>query len=249
MTEPKSIPPSGPVHKLRRIRYSIASTGLRATIADIANMWLAYDAEKDRSFDDTHGTDTAGSVQPEDLGIADDDTREHAIRYLPSPAKVTRWMLDNIGIDPAEFSFVDLGCGKGRVILIASERPFRRVMGVDISPELSAIARENVARFTPPSRRCQQVDVVNGDATTVDYPDSDILLHLYHPFEPEVLRKALANLEESWKAAPRRVVVAYLLYAAAHEAVADVFSEFGWLRVTRYEESVMGDYNWLFYST
>jgi SAM-dependent methyltransferase len=244
-----SILPTGPVHKLRRVRYSIASTGLRSTLADLASLWLAYDAEQDRSFDDAYGTDTAGSVQPEDLGIDDDDTREHAIRYLPSPTRVTRWMLDNIGVDPAEYSFVDLGCGKGRVILVASERPFQRIIGVEISPELSAIARANVARYTPPTRRCQQVDVVNGDATTVDYPDSNIVLHLYHPFEPEVLRKALANLEVSWKAAPRRVVVAYLLYASAHEAVTNVFSEFGWLRLTRDEESVGGEYNWLFYST
>jgi predicted RNA methylase len=237
------------MHKLRRIRYSIASAGLRATLADLANLWLAYDAEQDRSFDDTYGTDTAGSVQPADLGIADDDARDHAIRYLPSPTRVTRWMLDNIGIDPTEFSFVDLGCGKGRVILVASERPFQRVLGVEISPELSEIAKANVARYTPPARRCTDVEVVNTDATTVDYPVSDIVLHLYHPFEPEVLRKALANLEQSYRAAPRRVVVAYLLYASAYEAVAEVFSEFGWLHMTRYEASVQGEYNWLFYST
>jgi SAM-dependent methyltransferase len=234
--------------KLRRIRYSIASTGLRRGLADVATLLLAYSPERDDSFDRKFGTDTAGSVPPSKLGIADAAVREQAILYLPSPARVTRWMLDNVGIEHRDFSFVDLGCGKGRVLLVAAEYPFKRVIGVEISAALSEIARKNADRDQSRSRQCAAIDVQNTDATTFDFPETNLLIHLYHPFEPTLTSAVLSHLERSIKARPRKVIVAYLLYAAAVESVEEVFSRFPWLERARYEQSVLGQYNWLFYS-
>jgi SAM-dependent methyltransferase len=236
------------ITKLRRIKFSIASTGLRRGLADTATLLLSYSPEHDRAFDTRHGTDTAGSVQPAQLGITDDAVREQAILYLPSPTRVTRWMLDNVGIDHPEFSFVDLGCGKGRVLLVASDYPFRRIVGVEISPELTAIARRNSERYQPASRRCGDISVENVDATRFEFPDTNLLIHLYHPFEPSITTAVLAHLEASLAARPRRIVIAYLLYTAAVEPVEAAFARFGWLTRRRYEQSVLGQYNWLFYS-
>ena len=234
--------------KLRRIRYSIASTGVRRGLADVATLLLAYRPERDDSFDREFGTDTAGSVSPSELGIADAAVRESAILYLPSPARVTRWMLDNVGIEHRDFCFVDLGCGKGRVLLVAAEYPFRQIVGVEISAALSEIARKNAAIAPPRSRKCRDIEIQTTDATTFDIPRGKILLHLYHPFEPTLTRGVLSHLDQSFKASPRQIVVAYLLYTAAVEAVQEVFSHFPWLKQTRYEQSVLGQYNWLFYS-
>jgi len=233
--------------QIRRLRYTIASTGLWRGLADAATLLLTYRPDRDTSFDQKCGTDTGGALEPETLGIADDSRREQAILYLPSPARVTRWMLDNVGIDHRRFSFIDLGCGKGRVLLVASEYPFQRIVGVEISAALCAIARANIDRYRPSSRRCDAVDVQNVDATTFDYPATDLLLHLYHPFEPELTADVLSRLEQSVRETPRKVVVAYLLYTSAVESVEAVFARFPWLRRTRYEQSVLGQYNWLFY--
>jgi SAM-dependent methyltransferase len=234
--------------RLRRIKYSIASTGLRRGLSDTATLLLAYHPETDHSFDRQCNTDTAGSVQPAQLGIEDASVREQAILYLPSPPRVTRWMLDNVGIDHRRFTFVDLGCGKGRVLLIASEHPFQKVVGVEISPELTAIARRNVERYQPASRRCRDVIVENADATRFDFPDTNLLIHLYHPFEPAITTAVLSRLEASLQARPRKVVLAYLLYTAAVAPVEAAFARFPWLTRRRYEQSVLGQYNWLFYS-
>ena len=233
--------------KLRRLRFSVASTGLWRGLADVAMLLLTYHPERDRSFDRSFGTDTAGAVSPWELGIADAGVREKAILYLPSPARVTRWMLDHVGIRHEDFTFVDLGCGKGRVLLIASEYPFRRVVGVDISERLSHIARSNAELYKPASRSV--IEVQTGDATTFEFPETNLLIHLYHPFEPSLTRAVLSRLEASVRKTPRKVVIAYLLYASALDSVEDVFSEFRWLEKTRYEQSVLGQYNWLFYST
>jgi SAM-dependent methyltransferase len=235
-------------HKLKRFKFSIASTGLWRSLADLIAMALAEDPGKDRTFDRAFGTDTSGSVAAADLGIANPERRDQAILYLPSPTKVTKWMLENVGIRHDEFSFVDLGCGKGRVLLIAAGYPFRSVVGVEISPQLSEIARGNIARQNPASRLCRDVTVRNTDALQFDFPDTNLLLHLYHPFAPVVTSGVLARLERSVQAAPRKVVVAYLLYAAAFDAVDATFSEFPWLRRVRYEQSLPGRYNWLVYS-
>ncbi|HMJ10611.1 MAG TPA: class I SAM-dependent methyltransferase [Polyangiaceae bacterium] len=232
--------------KLRRLKFSIESTGLRRTFMDVVNHLTAYHAERDIAFDRKYRTDTAGRVNTSDLGIEDAEQREKAILYLPSPVRVTRWMLDNVGVDPREFVFVDLGCGKGRVVLTAAQYPFQRVVGVEISQALSQIAQRNAVNFS--AKRCGEIAIANSDATSFDFPAADTLLHLYHPFEPDVTAAVLARLEQSLRAHPRRLLVAYLLYSGAVPAVREVFSRFPWLRETRYEHSLFGHYDWLFFS-
>jgi SAM-dependent methyltransferase len=235
------------LQRLRRLRHSIASSGLRRTLSDIAIQALAYSPEHDASFDSQFGTDTAGAVQTADLGIDDPTLREKAILYLPSPPSVTRWALKNAGIRHAECSFVDLGCGKGRVLLLASEFGFRKVVGVEISAELCEVARRNAEVFRPPSRK-SQIEVQNADATRFDFPETDLLVHMYHPFDPEITVKVFEHLGQSLAVKPRRVVVAYLLYTAAVPAVQAGFARIPWLKRARYEHSVTGQYDWLFYT-
>ncbi len=232
--------------RLRRIRYSIASGGFFRTFSDIAIQALSYSAESDSSFDRKHGTDTSGRIQTDDLGIDDADVREKAILYLASPPRITRWMLDNAGVDPREFSFVDLGCGKGRVLLLASERPFKQVVGVEISAQLCAIARSNAAAFRPSSR--SMITVENEEATRFDFPATNLLVHLYHPFDPELTLRVFERLGGALAEHPRRVVVVYLLYTAAVPSVEAAFSRIPWLRRTRYEHSVTGQYDCLIYA-
>lgn len=232
----------------RRARFTHASLGWQRTLLELVTARREYQPAADRSFDERHGTDTAGSVEPTELGIADADTRDKAILYLPSPARVTRWMLDNVGIEPSDFTFVDLGCGKGRVLLVAAERPFQRIIGVEISPELAAIARRNAERYQPPSQRTLEIDVAQVDVRSFEMPGANVLVHLYHPFDPEITAAVLGRLEASLAVTPRRVVIAYLVYTAAVEPVAEMFAGFPWLRRTHYEQSLRGQYNWLLYA-
>lgn len=225
----------------------MASSGLRRTLADIVIQALSHDAARDSSFDRKFGTDTAGRVEPSELGIADSSVREKAVLYLGSPERVTRWLLRNSGCDPTEFSFVDLGCGKGRVLLLASELPFKGVIGVEISAELCAIARQNAAIFNPPSRK-SRIEVHIADTTRFEFPDSNLLIHMYHPFDPDLTVKVFEGLGQSLQRLPRKVTVAYLLYTAAVPAVDAAFARIPWLTRRRYEHSVTGQYDWLIYT-
>lgn len=235
--------------KLQRIRHSIASTGVWRSLADLLTLLLAYKPERDHGFDRRFGTDTAGSIASGDLGIADASVRDQAILYLPSPPEVTRWMLRSVDVPPRQCTFVDLGCGKGRVLLVASERPFKRIIGAEISQALVAVARTNAQRVHEAEPTRTPIEVECTDAAAFVFPAGDLLVHLYHPFEAELLAKVLAQLEASWRATPRRIVVAYLLYAAAVNTVRGVFARHAWLAPRRHEASILGQYDWLFYSS
>jgi SAM-dependent methyltransferase len=231
--------------RLRRTRYSFECLGWRGALAELAN---GVDApETDSEFDAMHGTDTAGLVEPGDLGIGDAETTKHAIRYLPSPLRVTSWMLDRIGVDPGKCSFVDLGSGKGRVLLIAAQRSFRKIVGVEISPDLAAIAKRNIELFRPPSDQVRAICVENTDVREFQMPAGELLIHMYHPFDPAISAAVFARLAATRDAPPRRIVVAYLTYTHSVPSVVEMFAAFPWLRLTRYEESIRGRYNWLFY--
>ena len=108
-----------------------------------------------------------------------------------------------------EFTFIDLGSGKGRVLLMASEYPFRRIIGIELLPSLDRIALENIALYKSETQKCSAVDSVCGDATSFPLPEGPIVLYLFNPFPEPALKRALANLKTHLQATPRAV---YLLY-------------------------------------
>lgn len=115
------------------------------------------------------------------------------------------------GVDrPEEYTFVDVGCGKGRVVIMASERGFGRVVGVEIAGALAKVARANavvVARRFPERT---VIEIVHEDAVRFEWPPGPLVLFLYQPFERPVMRALLERVAATLAAAPRPVVLIYL---------------------------------------
>jgi SAM-dependent methyltransferase len=221
--------------------------GWLPTLRETARASWAVDPATDIGFDRQHGTDTSGAVETAELGIGDEQRRSNAIRYLPSPARATQWMLDQRAGDVVHRTFVDIGCGKGRVLLLAAQRRFRRVVGVELSAALVEVARSNVAAYRGPPALIAPVDVVCADATAFQWPGSDLFVHLYHPFQPSVTALLVDSLDASLAHNPRQATIAYLVYTAAAQEVAQCIAGRTSWRLDRYEESVRGTYNWLFF--
>ena len=108
-----------------------------------------------------------------------------------------------------DFTFIDLGSGKGRVLLMASDYPFRRVVGVELVPALQRIAQENLAKYRSESQRCFALESISGDAIEFQFPAEAIVLYLFNPFPESGLRRVLANLEQSLREHPRACYVLY----------------------------------------
>jgi hypothetical protein len=129
--------------------------------------------------------------------------------YQPTDAALFQEMMASLPIDFSEFTFVDLGSGKGRTLLMASEYPFRRIVGVEILPELHRAAEENIANYQSTTQQCTQVESICADASEFDLPEEPLLLYLFNPLPETGLNQWLLNLEKSLRLHPRRLYVLY----------------------------------------
>lgn len=148
-----------------------------------------YDRSAD-DFDMKYGTDTGGIEPLWKFKIHSPNARFGA-RYEATQEQELADAVDFLHEDLKTFTFIDLGCGKGRTLLVASSLGFKEVIGVEFVPELVEIARTNLA-----TRRIANAVVLHADAVDFHFPNSDTVVYLYNPFSQEVLRKVVANLKE-----------------------------------------------------
>jgi SAM-dependent methyltransferase len=106
-------------------------------------------------------------------------------------------MMADLPIDFREFTFVDLGSGKGRTLLMASEYPFRRIVGVEILPELNRAAVENIANYKSEAQRCGEIESIRADAREFVPPEGPLVLYLFNPLPEAALRQVIRKLEQS----------------------------------------------------
>jgi len=159
-----------------------------------------------RWFDATRHVDTAGYIALDQLTVM--GSSQSGNDYLAVRPSVARQALAHL---PApnyeEYTFVDLGSGKGRMLFVAAEYPFRKIEGVEFAVQLHREAEQNIVSYRHRRRRCRDIRSVNMDATEYKFPDGNLVLYLYNPFGLEVTKKVFANLENAIAHTPRHVVV------------------------------------------
>jgi hypothetical protein len=133
--------------------------------------------------------------------------------YQPTESALFHEMItvlaEQRGFDFSEFTFIDLGSGKGRTLLMASDYPFRRIVGVELLPSLHRTAQENLAQYHSESQKCFALEAVWGDATEFTFAFEPTVIFLFNPFPEAGLRSMMANLERSLREHPRKVYVIY----------------------------------------
>jgi len=178
----------------------------------------------DIQFDFDHSVDTTWANLPL-------RTRAREIlmdaQYQATDPVVFGELMQCFAIDHSKFTFVDLGSGKGRVLLMAAEYPFKRIIGVELLPELSAVAEANLRRVRERASEIStnQIELRLGDARDFEFPNEPLLVYLFNPFPEFVVRRVLGNLEESIRRHPRPVYVAF-----HNNVYADVFTSVPSLR-------------------
>ncbi len=181
-----------PLARLRR------SPILRALVGE-ARCWL---------FDCRHGVQTCGTVDLNKLTIKSDNAR-HGVFYHPSHPKFLFEIMGALDIDYERYAFVDLGSGKGRALLVASEFPFREVRGVEFARELHEMACDNIQRYRSATQKSKNVRSIHGDAIDFEFPTLPLVLFLANPFGPGVLVPVLRRLQASLASHPRDTIILY----------------------------------------
>ena len=129
--------------------------------------------------------------------------------YQPTEPALFQEMMASLPIQFDQFTFVDLGSGKGRTLLMASEYPFRKIVGVELIAELHRAAEENIGEYRSRSQRCVQIESVLADAREFELPEEPLVLYLFNPLSEQALSDALQRLERSLLQTPRPVWVVY----------------------------------------
>ena len=164
---------------------------------------------EDMAFDLRHGTDTVQTVPVEEAGV-DSANRDYGQRYQPTGSSALGKILSGLSLSDTDV-FVDFGCGKGRTLLLATDHSFRRVVGVEFSPPLCTVARENVRRYSARHPRSVQPEIVETDATRFALRGDETVFYFFHPFGPPVLQPVLDNIATSLREHPRRAWLVYYL--------------------------------------
>ncbi|WP_051580913.1 class I SAM-dependent methyltransferase [Pseudonocardia acaciae] len=196
---------------LRKLTRTIREDGPRALAAKIVSKL------SDHAFDVRHGTDTCRWVRLSGLSVPE-HARAHGTDYQPTGTAEFRRLMAAID-PPRSGAFVDFGSGKGRVVLMAARYGFRRVIGVELSEELCAVARTNIATFRARVAHTSPMEIVTTDAAHYDVPDDTGVVFLFNPFDEVVVTHVLRSVEESHRRLPRPI---HLIYSnAAHGSLID----------------------------
>ncbi|MFQ5733588.1 MAG: hypothetical protein ACE5KM_16745 [Planctomycetaceae bacterium] len=120
--------------------------------------------------------------------------------------------------------FLDYGSGMGRIVTVAATHPFKKVIGVEMLPDLNEISRTNIERARR-RLKCPDVEIIQTDATTYELPPDVTVIFLFNPFFGDVLRAVQQQIRKSLEAHPRNLQLVYMNPLVDP----DLFEECDWL--------------------
>lgn len=161
-----------------------------------------------RAWDLIHGVDTCGDLPLANLSF-ESENKSPGLEYQSHHPAIIRNAFSSLKIRYQDFTLVDFGCGKGRVLLVASEFPFRRIVGLEFAPQLADIARTNIKNYRSLNRQCLEIEAITADATQYQLVREPQVLYFFSPFARQVLDQVVENIERSLQESPRELLVLF----------------------------------------
>jgi CelD/BcsL family acetyltransferase involved in cellulose biosynthesis len=168
-----------------------------------------WSAARGRWFDWRNRVDTDVRIAVAELRI-DSRLARHAVHYEATSIPKFERAMRLLGHRADGFTFVDLGSGKGRVLMLAALRPFHRVIGVEISQRLHDAAVGNVAAFSARCRNSAPIECLCADASAYELPEGDLAVFLYNPFDAALLAQARDRMLAACARSARQLCVIYV---------------------------------------
>ena len=161
-------------------------------------------------FDAKYGLDTNPIIRRKALDVMEIMSPLYK-GYMPSRVDVFLAALEQLAehVDLTDYDFVDIGAGKGRCLLLASSWPFRAILGVEISPQLLAVAQTNIDTYRDAAQTCTSFSLVCADILDYRFLPHPSVLYMFNPFEHPVVEQLLGNLERSLAESPRKLFLVY----------------------------------------
>jgi CelD/BcsL family acetyltransferase involved in cellulose biosynthesis len=169
-----------------------------------------WTAARGRWFDWRNRVDTDRRIAVAELPDIDARLARHAVHYEATSITKFERAMRLLGHRADGFTFIDLGSGKGRVLMLAALRPFQRVIGVEISQRLHDAALRNVAAFSARHRGSAPVECLCADASAYELPEGDLAVFLYNPFDAALLAQARDRMLAACARSARKLCVIYI---------------------------------------
>ncbi len=211
----------------QRIRKSLADRGLFKTILLVYyERWIEY----------RYRISAGGIVNLDSLDI-DSANVAKGVRYEGVNYYIFNEIMQRGGIDFANSTFLDFGCGKGQAMVFASDRPFRKLLGVEFSARLCGECRSNLESHFRLFKKLTPYEVYCCDAASYAIPDEVNVFFFFNPFDAEVLKKVLENIDESLRRFPRSITALYVNAIHRH-----VFVESGYRQLSSFHDNKLDLY-------
>ncbi|HAV12772.1 MAG TPA: hypothetical protein DCX06_04645 [Opitutae bacterium] len=197
---------------VRGVFAYVAPSNLEATWRRLGYyLSLTSSTTVNRWWDWLHGVETCSGVATNELS-GSDEALKFAVFYAPSAASALRFMLECIRVPYENFEFVDYGSGKGKILLIAGEYPFKKITGVEFDRALHDRAVQNLKDYKWRSsrpRKCPVIESVHLDAKDYRLPEGSSFLIFYSPFCSDLLCEVLEGIRLDLKTNPRDTVICF----------------------------------------
>lgn len=164
---------------------------------------------EDRQFDEEFCVDTRIDVNLGWLAEIDSPNWVFGRGYSPAPHRSLQATLERLKINYEDFTFIDIGSGKGRSLLVAAEFSFEEIIGVEYAASLCAVAERNFETYSNPRQVCKNLNSVCQDAAEYELPNRPLVLYFYDPFAEPLMRRVTERIHQSMVQHPRPVIVVY----------------------------------------
>lgn len=191
-----------PLWTLKRHGVPATLRWLRRSAPYYLWLYVTPGGRRELRFDQLHAVETDGMMPRWEMGDVGPNL-QYAVQYLPTKPKKFHALLTSLHINYPDFTFIDIGSGKGRTLLLAQQYHFHRSIGVEFVPRLCEIARRNLETCG-----CS-AEVVCMDATQYTFPNDPLVIYMCNPFHTKPMREMVANLETSLAPSPRPIYILY----------------------------------------
>jgi len=175
-----------------------------------AGLQWRFEMVRNLLFDIRYGVETHRVTGIAEQGVSSAEAAQGNNIYRPIWDSEFRRLMRALDVDPRQFTFVDFGSGKGKLMLLAAQYGFPKVIGVEYAPGLHAVAIENIEAFKKISKPDAVIMAINADARAFDLPQEPLVMLMFNPFGAEVTRAVLESIEDDHRRNPREM---YLIYA------------------------------------
>jgi len=188
--------------------------GMWTRIARALRPWPKHPLDK------LYGIETSSKVRRFQLMTGDAETNRANNGYGGSQPSIVRKSLE--ALPPLrDATFIDLGAGKGRVSAVATEFPFARNIGVELSAALCKVMARNSERMSRAFPDRARIEVVEGDASRPELPASgDVVLFLCNSFRAPLVERLIKHVGEAWGDPPDRKLF-FVYYNPVHAHLLD----------------------------